>query len=431
MVESFPLGSHRVLTLGLGERSNMDLPAFRKAAANLGRAIACMKVGNVHVDLGLDRHNAEFGHALGEALGLLGWSLEEFKGTGSQPALKVDLTVCSLDEDFDKGLAQGLALAESVNLARSCAWTPPNVATPAWMAGQAERLEPLGVSVRVLRGQELERERMEGLINVGKASNHEPCLIRLEYRPLALKDEQPVVLIGKTITFDTGGLAIKSRDGMKGMKVDKAGGCAVLGAMHAIAKYIKPDFPVVALLVAAENSISDRAFRMDDVITFRNGVTVEVTNTDAEGRLVLADGLCWACELENPKCIVDLATLTGGVVTALGSVHAGLFSNDDELADDLARAGADSGDSVWRLPLHPDYTETMRSTVADLVNSAPSRGAHPIQGAAFLAEFVKPGVKWAHVDIAGTAQTDRDRGPFVAGPTGFGVRLLTKFIEGM
>src|SRR5207302_8129132 len=179
-----------------------------------------------------------------------------------------------------------------------------------------------------VQGDDLESQGLQGLVTVGRASAHPPCLIRLAYRPTGGAggaDARPVALLGKTITYDTGGLTLKINNGMVGMKRDKDGGCAVLGAMHAIATLVKPDVPVVGLLVAAENCVSESAMRPDDVITYRNGVTVEVTNTDAEGRLVLADGLCWACDEENASIIIDLATLTGGVITALGSTFAGMF----------------------------------------------------------------------------------------------------------
>ena len=431
IVETFAIGASRNFVLGLGPSEKFTSDSFRKAIAALGRRISASRVSKVLLDLDGKVATEQNGRLAGETLGLLGWRFDEFKGSGSEDGGFSDIKVCSVAEAFDKGLALGLAIAESVNLARTCAATPPNVATPAWMAGQAVNLESLGLTVTVLRGADLEREHMAGLINVGKASNHEPCFIRIEYSPVSSPKKKPVVLLGKTITYDTGGLAIKTREGMTGMKGDKSGGCAVLGAMHAIAKVIKPDFPVVGLLVAAENSISDRAFRMDDVLTFRNGVTVEVTNTDAEGRLVLADGLCWACDVESPECIVDLATLTGGVVIALGRVFAGLFANDEGLASTVGKASEASGEKTWRLPLHPDYAEMIKSYVADIVNSAASRGAHPVMGATFLSKFVKDGVPWAHIDIAGTAKSDSDKDEFVVGPTGFGVRLLVSLIEAM
>jgi leucyl aminopeptidase len=199
--------------------------------------------------------------------------------------------------------------------------------------------------------------------------------------------------------------------------------------MHAIATVIKPKRRVVAMLACAENSISDEAYRPDDVLTFRNGVTVEVTNTDAEGRLVLADALCWTCEKENPAAIIDLATLTGGVVVALGSVYAGMWCDDDRLRQRVERAAEASGELVWRLPHHQKYRDMMKSPIADIVNSAPVREAHPIQGAAFLSYFVEPGIPWCHLDIAGTHATERDAGPFVSGPTGFGARLLAELLD--
>jgi leucyl aminopeptidase len=239
------------------------------------------------------------------------------------------------------------------------------------------------------------------------------------------------VLLGKTITYDTGGLTLKISNGMVGMKRDKDGGCAVLGAMHAIATLIKPAFPVVGLLVAAENSVSESSMRPDDVITYRNGVTVEVTNTDAEGRLVLADGLCWACEEENASLIVDLATLTGGVVTALGSTFAGMFCENTGLRGRLEAAAGRSGERLWHMPMHAEYKEMLKSPVADIVNSNPNRKAHPIQGAAFLTYFVKEETPWAHIDIAGVHAVDADSGPFIKGPTGYGVRLLADLVAGL
>ncbi len=421
----------RILIVGLGARAEFTTAKFRKAVAKAGRRISTMRVSDVWFDFSPLDDLIQWGQTAGEVMGLLGWQMRAFKGAGSPSDTSVDLRIGSTNEEFDKGLVKGLALAESVNLARSLAATPPNVATPDWVAEQAASLEGLGLSVQVLRGDELERERMAGLINVGKASENKPCFIRVSYKPPQGSDRPPVVLLGKTITYDTGGLAIKSREGMKGMKGDKAGGCAVLGAMHAVATVVRPDFPVVGLLVAAENSISDNAFRMDDVLDFRNGVTVEVTNTDAEGRLVLADGLCWACAVEKPRCIVDLATLTGGVVVALGKVFAGLFANDEVLAEAIRSAGEDTGERVWRLPIDADYKDMLKSEVADIVNSAANRGAHPVMGAMFLSCFVDSAIPWAHVDIAGTAQAEGNKGPFVSGPTGFGVRLLARFLEGL
>jgi len=250
-------------------------------------------------------------------------------------------------------------------------------------------------------------------------------------RPAILEGAGPAVNLGKTVTYDTGGLSLKTGGFMKGMKEDKDGGCAALAAMHAIATVIKPRRPVVCLLPAAENSVSDNAYRPDDILTFRNGVTVEITNTDAEGRLVLADALRWACDKEKPAFIIDLATLTGGVVTALGSAFAGMWCDDDALRARVESASEESGERVWRLPLDDDeYREMMKSPVADMINSNPNRKAHPIQGAAFLDAFVKDGTPWCHLDIAGVHAVESDTGPFAANtPTGWGVRLLAALLD--
>jgi leucyl aminopeptidase len=436
IAEAFNEAGQRVIVVGLGEKKTLSAGTFRAVAGALGRRLAAIKADKVGVELdgpivGAKLDEAEVGCAFGEGLGLLAWTCDEFRGSATTPRARAKLSVRSSSKAFRDGMERGLGLAESANIARTLSQTPPNIATPAYMAQQAKKIaRQTGMKCTVIKGAELEKEKMAGHINVGKASENEPCIIRLEYTPArAGRGSKPAVLIGKTITYDTGGLSLKISNGMKGMKRDKDGGCAVLGAMHAIATVIKPRKKVVGLLVAAENSVSDEAYRPDDVLEFRNGVTVEVTNTDAEGRLVLADGLCWACAKENPAFILDMATLTGGVVVALGKVYAGLWCDDDKLRASVEEAAEVSGERVWRLPHHADYNEMMRSPVADIVNSAPVREAHPIQGAAFLSYFVDEGVAWAHIDIAGTHAVDKDTGPFIAGPTGFGTRLVAELME--
>lgn len=426
IAEAFPANQPRVLLLGLGKKAECDRHKVIKAAAAAARRIAALRVESVQIELS----QPAFAAAFGEAFGLLGWRFDAFRGSAAKPDQAVALALSSTDEAVSKGLAQGVALARSVNLARTLAETPPNVATPDYMAEKSFELEQFeGISVSVLKGEDLENERLTGLITVGKASENPPCLIRIEYCPTGKEGTPPVVLIGKTMCYDTGGLSIKPREGMAGMKIDKAGGCAVLGAMHALATVVKPEVRVVALLAAAENSISNNAYRPDDIITFRNGVTVEITNTDAEGRLVLADALCYAVDKENPAKIVDFATLTGGVVTALGKVYAGLFVNDDQLESGLRASGEATGERLWTLPLNDQYRDLMRSSVADILNSNPNRQAHPIQGAAFLSFFVPESIPHAHIDIAGTADADKPNGAFEAGATGFGVRLIADWLR--
>ncbi|HVU62650.1 MAG TPA: leucyl aminopeptidase family protein [Phycisphaerales bacterium] len=448
--EAYPGGKNgpaRALIVGLGKREEFKLGSLRTIGAQVGRRLAVTRDERVQVEISgvlgdIKRLDMAFaGRCFGEGLGLIGWQSWKFKGAGAlgasggnssaeEKAKRTSLAVSAGDSRFAAGLEAGLALAGSANLCRDLSETPPNIATPAWMAEQCRALaRKTGLKCIVLSGADLERERLIGLINVGKASINKPCLIRLEYRPRQPRGK-PIVLVGKTMTYDTGGLSLKVNNGMVGMKRDKDGGCAVIGAMHAVATQLQPNRPIVALLSVAENSVSDAAYRPDDVITYRNGVTVEVTNTDAEGRLVLADALIWACEKEDPACIVDLATLTGGVVTALGSTFAGLFCEDLQLRDRLSRAMESSGERWWRLPMDAEYRDMMKSPVADIVNSNPNRKAHPIQGAAFLSYFVEPKVPWAHIDIAGVHAAEADGGCFVKGPTGWGVRLLADFIAG-
>jgi leucyl aminopeptidase len=427
-----------VIIAGLGKKDAFKEHTLRSVGAAVARRLAVTKDATVSVDLagqvsGAKRVKlARAGRCFGEGVGLIGWKNWRFKGTapGNSDKKRINLHVASPNREFADGLALGLALAESANVGRDLSETPPNIATPAFIASLARKLaKETGLSCRVIEGKELEKERLVGLINVGKASENKPCMIRLEYTPKVGKSKPPAVLVGKTMTYDTGGLSLKINNGMVGMKRDKDGGCAVLGAMHAVATVIKPDRPVVALLAVAENSISEEAYRPDDVITYRNGVTVEVTNTDAEGRLVLADALIWACELENPEFIIDLATLTGGVVTALGSTFAGMFCENDRLLGRLQKAMDASGERWWRLPMDQEYRDMMKSPIADILNSNPNRKAHPIQGAAFLSYFVEPKVPWAHIDIAGVHAVEGDSGPFVKGPTGWGVRLLADLLS--
>jgi leucyl aminopeptidase len=371
--------------------------------------------------------NADDYGPFAEGVGLAAFVFDSFK----KAEVSSTLALAADDAKARAAMKRGLAMAESANFSRMMSCTPPNVATPAWMAKQARALaRKTGMKCEVFQGKALDDKKLYGIKTVGQASSNPPCLIKLTYQPTGTANQQPAVLLGKTLTYDSGGLSLKVNNGMRGMKNDKNGGCAVLGAMHAIATHLKPKKKIVALLAAAENSVSSNAYRPDDVINYMNGVSVEVTNTDAEGRLVLADGLAWACKHEKPACIVDMATLTGGVVVALGDACAGLWCDDDDLRAKLDRAAEKSGEKLWRLPLWQPYKDMMKSDVADIINSSPVRKAHPIQGAAFLAHFVDEGVPWAHIDIAGVSTVDAPVGPYAKGPTGFGARLVAEMLAG-
>lgn len=430
----------RILIVGLGKKSSFTPNVLHNAAAALGKNLAKAQITSVQVEIAaaLDETDVdlgEVGRAFGESLALQSWSRDEFKGSAAKPSpARKALTVRSDDGDFTKGVEFGLGLGESTNVARTLSETPPNICTPDFVAKYCKAMaRKLGMKCSVVEFDSMKKEKLTGLWTVGQASENKPCLIRLEYTPgaKAARSSKPAVLVGKTMTYDSGGLSIKTGGHMAGMKRDMDGGAGVIGAMHAVASVIKPKRRVVAYLCTAENSISDEAYRPDDIMTYANGVTVEVTNTDAEGRLVLADGLIRAMG-ENPAYVVDMATLTGGVVVALGSTYAGMWCDHNKLRGAVEASAERTGDRVWRLPHHDEYNELMRSPVADILNSAPVRAAHPIQGAAFLSYFVDKKVPWCHLDIAGVHSVDGEKGPYAAKScTGFGVRLLADLVDRM
>jgi leucyl aminopeptidase len=269
---------------------------------------------------------------------------------------------------------------------------------------------------------------MGALLGVAQGSTEPPKLIVLEHRPadVASDGTAPVVLVGKGITFDSGGLSIKPADAMEEMKFDKCGGCAVIGAMEAVARLALP-IHVVGIVPAAENLPSGTAQRPGDVRRALDGQTIEIINTDAEGRLILADALAYAVSRWKPRAVVDLATLTGAIVVALGGVHAGLFANDEALAGELRCAAAGTGERLWPMPLDDDYDERIKSAVADVKNTG-GRPAGAVTAARFLLKFVKD-APWAHVDIAGTAWTTEERPYLLKGATGYGVRLLVEWLR--
>ena len=319
-------------------------------------------------------------------------------------------------------------VAGAVALARDLANTPSMIKTPEWLADQAATVAAEhGLSSRIWREAELAAGGFGGLLGVGSGSAHPPRLIELSYQPA--QADRHVVLIGKGITFDSGGLSLKPTDGMKTMKTDMAAGAAVIGAMSALGR-LGVRARVTGLVPAAENMPSGTAMRVGDVLRHYGGKTVEVLNTDAEGRLVLADALAYADAVLAPDLMVDLATLTGAVRVALGSSLAALYATDDELAAGLLDAGAASGERLWRMPLAEDYTDALESPVADLANVARAGGrAGSIDAALFLREFTG-GRAWAHLDIAGAARAAADDGENTKGATGFGTRLLLRWLAG-
>ena len=428
--------SPKLVLVGIGSNKAIDTARFRRVGAGMVYGLERMKATRVVLDLeALPAKQAEdpaLARALSEGMVTANWRLDLFDGAASkQEPASGKLTIINSSQAFSDGLRRGLILGNNMNFTRRLAATPPNICTPAHVANVARSVARQHdvLSCNVITYQQARRLGMGGLENVGKGSANKPCMIILDWKPSKTKSKERLALVGKTITYDTGGYSMKSGAGMRGMKYDKNGGMAVLGAMRAIAEARLP-VRVTALLPAAENMVSSNSYRPDDIISMYNGVTVEVTNTDAEGRLVLADALAYACAKYKPSAIVDMATLTGGVVVALGSFCSGFWCNDPDLRGRLEKAAATSDEKIWQLPLWPEHRDYMRSQHADILNSNPRREAHPIQGAAFLSYFVDEQIPWAHVDIAGTSSSEGGNGVLCPGPTGWGVRLLFDLAEG-
>jgi leucyl aminopeptidase len=333
--------------------------------------------------------------------------------------------------DLHNTIHRSEVLTRAVNLARTWAHEPANVINPVTLAERVTVLgEQHGLKVTVFDDIALADMGAGGLLSVGKGSNAKPRLIVIEYlgrNPQA--GAQPVVLVGKAITFDTGGYSMKDVTNIQGMKYDKCGGVTVAATMQAVAE-LQLDMPVIGIIAAAENMVSAEAYRPDDILTMLSGKTVEIISTDAEGRLVLADALHYAQQHYQPRAIIDLATLTGGIVTALGRVRAGVFTNNDALAEQLVQAGDRTHERLWRMPLDDDYLKAIKGDDADLKNSG-GREGHPIMGAIFLKQFVSDDIPWAHLDIAGVADSPKDMPYCPKGATGFGVRLLVEYLENL
>jgi len=361
--------------------------------------------------------------ALVEGAGFAAFEFDLFKsgsdGEAAPPQLKtVEVSTAS---DISEAVRLGGAVVEATNRARHLQSMPANVATPKFLAGRAREIAAVHktVEVEVMKRKAIVAAGMGGLAAVSRGGDEVgPRLITLRYRGRG--SGETLGLVGKSVTFDSGGISIKPSAGMHEMKMDMSGGAAVLEAVNAIAE-LGLAIDIVAVLPATENMPSGTALKPGDVITQMNGKTVEVTNTDAEGRLILADALTW-CARQGADRVVDLATLTGAVLIGLGSTYAALIATDDDLAAAIEAAGERTGELVWRLPLHPEYRELIEGSITDLVNTSAKRKAGTIYAGSFLEEFTE-GKPWAHLDIAGTAW-DTGREYWGAGPTGFGTHLL-------
>jgi leucyl aminopeptidase len=410
-----------VLLLGAGSGSATDLRQAGAALARFGRGKD--EVTTVVAE-GIEEAALQ---AFAEGLVLGSFTFHRKTVDPGKPIVeRVTLTDGS-GNDRTATIERGLIVGRTGWLARELAATPSNEKDPAWLAGRAAALaEETGLQVKVWDEKELAADGFGGILAVGQGSARPPRLIRLDYTPEgATKDTPYVVLVGKGITYDTGGLSLKPRESMVSMKRDMTGGGSVIAAMSAL-RDLGAKVKVTGLICAAENMPSGSAYRPDDVVRHFGGRTTEVKNTDAEGRMVLADGLAYAASELKPDVLVDIATLTGAIKVALGSMlYGGLFATDEALADHLAGAGQVSGERLWRMPLPGEYTELISTPIADSVNS--SKGPGSITAALFLKPFAGD-LPWAHLDLSSIAESSRDEFEYSLGATGAGARLLTTWL---
>jgi leucyl aminopeptidase len=427
--------SRRVILVGLGPAGSLDPQRVRAAAAHAASRARELRASTLATVVhgagagGLDPALAAQACAEGVVLGH--YRHTAYRTPPTVPALK-RIDIIERDAARARALApavaRGAAWGEAACLARDLAATPGQDLTPDDLGRRAKEIGRMtGTQVRVLGVPELERLGLNGLLAVGRGSPHPPRLIVME-RGMAARGKKappPGVVIGKGVTFDTGGISLKPRENMHKMKYDMSGAAAVLGMFHALGSIDLP-FPVIGIVPTAENMPDGLAFKPGDVLRMMDGTTVEVTNTDAEGRLLLGDALCYVRRHYTPQAVVDLATLTGAISIALGPHAAGAFSEDEGLMAGLMDASAASGERLWRMPVWDEYLSSMRGDTADLVNSGPREGGACL-AAAFLKHFAR-GLPWAHLDIASTAWSGAARGGQSAGPTGFGVRLLLTWL---
>jgi len=415
----------RLLLVGIGEGSEQDL---ERGGAALVAKLQTSGATAVHVDFA-STGPSDADDVLAFAMGvrLRNWRLDTYRtrlADTAKPSLKT-VAIASPHGDLSGRWAENEAIADGVALTQTLVAEPPNILYPETFVERCQHLADLGVEIEVLDERQMKALGMGALLGVAQGSTRPPRLLAMRWNG-GNPGDAPVVFIGKGVTFDTGGISIKPAAGMDVMKWDMGGAGAVAGAIKAIAGR-KSKANVVGVVGLVENMPDGNAMRPGDVVSTMSGQTVEVLNTDAEGRLVLCDAISWAQSAYNPKVIVDLATLTGAMVISLGHEYAGIFANDDTLAADLLAAGEASNNKLWRFPLSPAYDKLIDSPIADMKNIGPREGGS-ITAAQFLKRFVGEGVAWAHLDIAGMAWHDKDGPVYGKGATGYGVRLLDRYI---
>ena len=419
--------NQKVVTIylgGLGKKEKVSLDNFRRTTALIIKRAKRDKVKDLLIYAG-ERLSEEVSKAIVEGAILGDYTFDKYK-TKNNEEEKGKISKIELYSGDERGITVGKILAQAQRFVRDLVNEPGNVINPITLAEIAKKLaEEYHLECRIYDEKEIQEMGMMALWSVGKGSATPPRFIHLTYRPEG-EPKDRIVFVGKGLTFDSGGLNIKTGDYMRTMKMDKAGACTVLGILKAVAE-LKLPVEVHGVIGAAENMPSGTAYRPDDIIRAMNGKTIEIDNTDAEGRVTLADALSYASNLE-PSRIIDLATLTGACVVALGEYTAGLFTNDDEFGDEFLKISKDTGERLWKLPMDDKkLREKIKKGDGDVLNSGGRYGG-AITAAMFLEEFVKEGIKWIHLDIAGPAYFKEEFGYYSKGATGFGLRTCVEYI---
>jgi len=428
-------GPRRVLLLGLGDEAKVDAEALRLVAGRALAAASARGARQVAITVATSRRMPvePAARALAEGAVLASYRADGRRAPKEDAKPPVAKTLLLVERAADvsgarKTAETGRVVAECQNVARQLSNEPPNLLPPDALARAARRVATeVGLGFRVMDVAELRRRKMGALLGVGQGSARPPRLFVLEHKPKRRTRLPTVCIVGKGITFDSGGISIKPASGMHEMKHDMSGAATVVGLLRAVALLDLP-LHVIGVVAAAENLPSGNAYRPGDILTSMSGQTIEIQNTDAEGRLVLCDALHYARTAFEPAAMIDLATLTGACVVALGNWTCGLFGNHDGLVDGVRRAGDAAGERAWPMPLADEHREQMKSAIADLKNVSGTRDAGASTAAAFLSKFVGD-VPWVHLDIAGTAYTGKTGPCQPVGATGFGVRLLVQLLQ--
>ena len=423
----------RILLVGIGDAKDLSAAEAEKIGGRIYHTLSV--TGEPQVTLlveafkGCPISETELACHIAEGAVLRSYRFDKYRTKEKpeqKPSLKRLAIGLSTFQDAKKTFAARESVLEGTALTRDLVSEPANVIYPESFAEEAKKLSALGVKVSVLGEKEMRKLGMGALLGVGQGSAHESQLVVLEYNGQG--KEAPVAFVGKGVCFDSGGLSLKPADSMEEMKWDMGGAGVVTGLIYALAKR-KAQINAIGILGLVENMPSGTAQRPGDIVASMSGQTIEVLNTDAEGRLVLADALWYVQEKFKPKAIIDLATLTGAIIVALGYEHAGLFCNDDELAEAIAAAGKATDEKVWRMPMGKAYDRLLNTPSADMKNIGGGRWGGSITAAQFLQRFIKKGTPWAHIDIAGVTWSTSDKPTFAKGATGFGVRLLDRLVK--